>query len=73
MFVDKAREIYSALPVEHNARYQTVKDAVLKAYEQCLRHIDKNLETAPKMTDRLMWSLPVKRKGFLIGGVRHRR
>ena len=34
VFVSKAQEIYSALPVEHSARYQTVRDAVLKAYEQ---------------------------------------
>ena len=34
MFVGKAREVYSALPVEHCARYQTVRDAVLKVYEQ---------------------------------------
>ena len=54
VFVDMAREIYSVLPDEHSARYQTVRDAMLKAYEQCLRHIDKNLETAPKMTDRPM-------------------
>ena len=34
VFVGKAREIHSALPVEHSATYQIVKDAVLKAYEQ---------------------------------------
>ena len=34
IFVGKAHEIYSALPIEHSARYQVVKDAVLKAYEQ---------------------------------------
>ena len=34
VFVGKAREIYSALPVKHSARYHVVKDAVLKAYEQ---------------------------------------
>ena len=32
--VGKTREIYSALPVEHSTRYHTVKDVVLKAYEQ---------------------------------------
>ena len=39
VFVGKAREIYSALSVEHSARYQTVRDAVLMAYE--VRHIDE--------------------------------
>ena len=34
VFVGKAQEVYSALPVEHSARYQTVRAAVLKAYEQ---------------------------------------
>ena len=34
VFVGKAREIYSALPVEHSTRYQAVRDAVLKVYEQ---------------------------------------
>ena len=34
VFVGKAHEIYSALPVKHSARYHVVKDAVLKAYEQ---------------------------------------
>ena len=50
-----------------------MRDAVLKAYEQVPETYRQNLETAPRMTDRSMWSLPVKRKGFLIGGVRHRR
>ena len=34
VFIGKARETYLALPVEHSARYQTVRDAVLQAYEQ---------------------------------------
>ena len=33
IFVGKAREIYSALPVEQSSKYQLVKEAVLKAYE----------------------------------------
>lgn len=33
VFVGKAREIYSALPVEQSSQYQVVKEAVLKAYE----------------------------------------
>ena len=32
-FAGKAREIYSALPVEQSSKYQVVKEAVLKAYE----------------------------------------
>ena len=70
VFVGKAREIYAALPVEHSARYQTMRDAVLKAYEQVPEAYRQNLETAPKMTDRPIWSLLMKR---MIGGVCHRR
>lgn len=33
VFVGKAREIYSALPVEQSSIYQVVKEEVLKAYE----------------------------------------
>ena len=33
MLVGKAREIYSALPVEISARYDEVRKAILKAYE----------------------------------------
>jgi len=33
IFVGKAREIYSTLPVEQSSKYQVVKEAVLKAYE----------------------------------------
>ena len=33
VFVGKACEIYSALPVEQSSKYQVVKEAVLKAYE----------------------------------------
>ena len=33
VFVGKAREIYSALPVEQSSQYTVVKEAVLKAYE----------------------------------------
>ena len=33
VFIGKAREIYSALPVDQSAKYAVVKEAVLKAYE----------------------------------------
>ena len=33
VLVGKAREIYSALPVETSARYDEVRKAILKAYE----------------------------------------
>ena len=33
VLIGKAREIYSALPVEQSARYAVVKESILKAYE----------------------------------------
>ena len=33
VFAGKVRKIYLTLPVEHNATYQVVKDALLKAYK----------------------------------------
>ena len=69
----KAQEIYLTLPVEQSARYQVVKEAVLKSYELVPEAYGRNLEIAPKRKSRLMLSLPVKRNGSLISGVHHRR
>ena len=33
VLIGKAREIYSALPVEQSARYTIVKESILRAYE----------------------------------------
>ena len=53
-YIDKAHEIYSALPVEHSAKYQVVKDAVLRNTNKWQRHTGKSLEAALKMTNRPM-------------------
>ena len=47
-FIGKAHEIYSALPVDHSARYQVVKDAVLRHTSKWQRHTGKSLEAALK-------------------------
>ena len=33
VLVGKAREVYSAMPLEHSSQYDLVKKAILKAYE----------------------------------------
>ena len=48
VFVGKAREIYSALPFEHSARYQAVRDAVLQAYEQVLEAYRQKFRNSTK-------------------------
>ena len=73
VFVGKTREMYSALPVEHSARYQTVKDAVLKAYEQVPEAYGQKFSNSIKDERQMYVDFACEKKGFLIGGVRHRR
>ena len=54
VFIGKEHEIYSALPVEHSARYQIVKDTVLRHMSKWQRHTGKSLGAALKMTNRHM-------------------
>ena len=48
VFVRKACEIYSALPVEHSARYRVVKDAVLKGNKQVPEAYRKKFRSSTK-------------------------
>ena len=69
----KAREMYSALPVEHSARYQTVKDAVLQAYEQVPEACRQKFSNGIWNERQTYVEFACEKKGFLIGGVHHRR
>ena len=69
VLIGKAREIYSALPVEKNAQYEEVRQAILEAYELVPKHTTKSLEIARNKSLRLMSSLPKRRRHFSIAGV----
>ena len=71
VFVGKAREVYSALPVEHCARYQTVRDAVLKVYEQVPEANRQKFRNSTK-DDRQTY-VEFAHEKELIGDVRHRK
>ena len=72
VFVGKARETYSALPVEQSFKYQSVKEAVLKVYELVPEAYQQNFVAMSRRTNKHMSNLLMLKKGFLIGGVPHR-
>ena len=73
VFVVKARQIYSALPIEHSARHQVVKDAMLKAHKQVPEAYNQKFRGSIRDDKQTYVEFAHEKKGFLIGGMHHRR
>ena len=65
----KSQEAYTDLPISECVDYNCVKNALLKAYELCQKHIVKNSETIVNKKVTLILNLPMRKKCTLIDGV----
>ena len=65
VLVGKAREVYSAMSIEHSSQYNVVKKAILKAYELVLEAYQQNFRSYKK-EDKLTYTEFAREKDALL-------
>lgn len=68
VLIGKAQSTYASLPSDESWDYESVKRAILRAYELVPEAYRQRFRNCKKQ-ETPMWILPVRRRSCLIGGV----